>query len=64
MNEWQNRTLKKFYTEAEFKQFKQAWSGYPEAVDVWVRSWGHMEQLFNYGSAVRKVMLPEDYIII
>ena len=42
--------------EAEFQRFKQAWSQYPGAVDVWVRNWTHVEQLFNYGSAVRKVM--------
>lgn len=55
--------LKKVYgasslkaAEAEFERFKQAWSSYPGAVDVWVRNWKHVEQLFNYGSAVRKVM--------
>lgn len=55
--------LKKLYrapsikaSEAEFEKFKQAWSSYPGAVDVWVRNWIHVEQLFNYGSAVRKVM--------
>ena len=42
--------------EAEFERFKQAWSQYPGAVDVWTRNWSHVEQLFNYGSAVRKVM--------
>lgn len=42
--------------EAEFERFKQAWSGYPGAVDVWARNWLYVEQLFNYGSAVRKVM--------
>lgn len=31
-------------------------SRYPGAVDVWVRNWSHVEQLFNYGSVVRKVM--------
>jgi len=41
---------------AEFEKFKQTWSQYPGAVDVWVRNFGHVEQLFNYGSAVRKVM--------
>ena len=30
---------------------------YPGAVDVWTRNWKHVEQLFNYGSAARKVML-------
>lgn len=41
---------------AEFEKFKQAWSAYPGAVDVWVRNFKHVEQLFNYGSAVRKIM--------
>lgn len=55
--------LKKVYgapslkaAEAEFEKFKQSWSSYPGAVDVWVRNWSHVEQIFNYGSAVRKVM--------
>ena len=42
--------------EAEFERFRQAWSQYPGAVDVWNRNWTHVEQLYNYGSAVRKVM--------
>lgn len=42
--------------EAEFERFKTAFGQYPGAVDVWVRNWPHVEQLFNYGSAVRKVM--------
>jgi len=61
--------LKKVYgavslkaAEAEFERFKQAWSGYPGAVDVWVRNWAHVEQLFNYGSAVRKVMYTTNAI--
>ena len=48
--------------EAEFERFKQAWSQYPGAVDVWVRNWMHIEQLFNYGSAVRKVMYTTNSI--
>lgn len=61
--------LKKVYgaaslksAEAEFERFKQAWSRYPGAVDVWVRNWPHVEQLFNYGSAVRKVMYTTNAI--
>ena len=42
--------------EAEFERFRLAWSQYPGAIDVWARNWLHVEQLFNYGSAVRKVM--------
>ena len=55
--------LKKVYgaaslkaAEAEFARFKQAWSQYPGAVDVWVRNWQHVAQLFDYGSAVRKIL--------
>lgn len=55
--------LKKVYgaaslkaAEIEFEKFKTAWANYPGAVDVWVRNWKHVEQLFNYGSAVRRVM--------
>ena len=61
--------LKKVYgapglkaAEAEFERFKQAWSAYPGAVDVWVRNWQHVAQLFNYGSAVRKVMYTTNAI--
>jgi len=61
--------LKKVYgaaslkaAEAEFERFKQDWSQYPGAVDVWVRNWSHVEQLFNYGSAVRKVMYTTNAI--
>lgn len=39
-----------------FEQFCQEWSQYPGAVDVWKRNFSHVEQLFDYGSAVRKVM--------
>lgn len=48
--------------EAEFERFKQAWSSYPGALDVWIRNWAHVEQLFNYGSAVRKVMYTTNAI--
>ena len=61
--------LKKVYgasslkaAEAEFERFKQVWGQYPGAVDVWVRNWQHVEQLFNYGSAVRKVMYTTNAI--
>lgn len=61
--------LKKIYgapslkaAEAEFERFKTAWSAYPGAVDVWERNWRHIEQLFSYGSAVRKVMYTTNAI--
>ena len=61
--------LKKVYgapslkaAEAELERFKQAWAKYPGAVDVWVRNWQHVAQLYNYGSAVRKVMYTTNAI--
>lgn len=41
---------------AEFEKFKTTWSAYPGAVDVWVRNFAHVEQLYDYGSEVRRVM--------
>ena len=49
-------------SEAEFERFKQAWSSYPGAVDVWIRNWQYVVQMFNYGSAVRKVMYTTNAI--
>lgn len=61
--------LKKVYgaaslkaSQAEFERFRQVWSKYPGAVDVWVRNWQHVEQLFNYGSAVRKILFTTNSI--
>ena len=48
--------------QAEFERFRQAWSQYPGAVEVWVRNWDYVEQPFNYGSAVRKVMYTTNAI--
>lgn len=45
-----------------FDQFKQDWQGYPGAVAVWENNFQHVEQLFNYGSAVRKVMYTTNAI--
>lgn len=57
------QSLKKVYgapglaaARKAFEQFCQEWSQYPGAVDVWKRNFNHVEQLFDYGSAVRKVM--------
>ncbi len=61
--------LKKVYgapslkaAEVEFEKFKQTWNEYPGAIDIWTRNWKHVEQLFNYGSAVRKVMYTTNAI--
>lgn len=48
--------------EAEFERFKQAWSQYPGEIDVWISNWSNVEQLFNYDSAVRKVMYTTNAI--
>lgn len=39
-----------------FESFKQQWSMYPGAVNVWKSNFQHVEQLFDYGSAIRRVM--------
>ncbi|BBE30502.1 hypothetical protein OSSY52_06430 [Tepiditoga spiralis] len=56
-------SIKKFYTapnlktaQSEFELFKVAWSQYPGAVSVWKRKFHFVEQLFYFGSAVRKIM--------
>lgn len=61
--------LKKIYgapslkaAEAEFEKFKNRWSQYTGAIEVWSRNWKHVEQLFNYGSAVRKIMYTTNSI--
>ena len=38
----------------EFEKFKTDWQAYPGAVSVWENNFSHVEQLYNYGSAVRK----------
>ncbi|GJM57469.1 hypothetical protein EROP_11620 [Erysipelotrichaceae bacterium OPF54] len=55
--------LKKVYgalnlnaARAAFEDLEEKWSMYPGAVRVWKNNFGHVEQLFNYGSAVRKIM--------
>lgn len=48
--------------ESEFEKFKQAWSQHPGVLDVWIRSWEHVVQLFTYGSAIRKVMYTTNAI--
>ena len=57
------QSLKKFYGAPSltacrnaFEQFCREWSRYPGAVGVWKRNFNHVEQLFDYGSAVRKIM--------
>lgn len=46
----------------EFEKFKNTWSKYPGAVDVWARNFKHVEQLFDYPSDIRKVMYTTNAI--
>ena len=62
-------SLKKVYSapnlnaaNVAFENFKKEWSKYPGAVDVWVRNYSHVEQLFDYSSAVRKMMYTTNAI--
>ena len=41
---------------AAFNSFQNRWSHYSGAVDVCKRNFSHVEQLFDYGSAIRKIM--------
>ena len=57
------RDMKKFYgasslnaAHAAFGSFQNRWSHCSGAVDVWKRNFAHVEQLFDYGSAIRKIM--------
>ena len=61
--------LKKIYgalnrktAQAEFERFCETWSKYPGAVRVWKDNFRHVEQLFNYGSEVRRVMYTTNAI--
>lgn len=62
--------LKKVYgatnlkaAQHEFNKFKEEWScKYPGAVDVWVRNFIHVEQLFDYPSDIRKIMYTTNAI--
>ena len=47
---------------AAFDTFCENWKQYPVAVDVWKRNFQHVEQLYDYGSAVRKVMYTTNAI--
>lgn len=69
--EYKNFTsaLKKFYGAPSlkacllaFEQFKQQWAEYPGAVAIWERNFKYVEQLFQYGSAIRKVMYTTNAI--
>ena len=61
--------LKKMYgapsltaAKKAFETFQDNWKQYPGAVDVWKRNFSHVEQLFDYGSAVRAMMYTTNVI--
>lgn len=58
-----SRDMKQFYgapslkaCQSTFDAFQKRWSHYSGAVEVWKRNFSHVEQLYDYGSAVRKMM--------
>lgn len=61
--------LKKVYgavnlttARAEFEKLCYTWKQYPGAVRVWERNFQHVEQLFEYGSEVRRIMYTTNAI--
>lgn len=61
--------LKKIYgavnieqARERFEQLKEDWSAYPGAIAVWENNFRHVEQLYSYGSSVRKIMYTTNAI--
>ena len=46
----------------EFEKFKERWAEYPGAVKVWESNWHHVEQLYNYTNAIRRMMYTTNTI--
>ncbi len=46
----------------ELEKFKERWKGHPGAVRVWVDNWEHVERLYNYPDAIRKIMYTTNTI--
>lgn len=45
-----------------FDTFCRSWEQYPGAIDVWKRHFKNVEQLYDYGSSVRKIMYTTNAI--
>lgn len=45
-----------------FDTFCRTWEQYPGGVDVWNRNYQYVEQLYDYGSAIRKIMYTTNAI--
>ena len=63
------QSLKKIYgavivhaAYAAFEVFCKEWEKYPGAVEVWKRNYAHIEQLYDYGQAVRRIMYTTNAI--
>ena len=63
------QSLKRIYgatniktAKTAFETFQKEWAQYPGAIDVWKQNFIHVEQLFNYGSDVRKIMYTTNAI--
>lgn len=63
------QSLKKIYgavnlkaANAAFEVFCKEWEKYPGAVEVWKRNYTHIEQLYDYGQAVRRIMYTTNAI--
>ena len=61
--------LKKVYGEpnlkaaaAAFESFCRTWEQYPGAIEVWKRNFKFVEQLYDYGSDVRRIMYTTNAI--
>ena len=63
------QSLKKVYSapnlkaaKTAFESFCNEWKQYSGAIGVWERNFVHVEQLYNYGSAIRKIMYTTNAI--
>ena len=46
----------------EFEKFNERWVEYPGAIRVWDSNWKHVEQLYNYTDAIRRIMYTTNTI--
>ena len=46
----------------ELEKFRERWQEYPGAIKVWESNWNHVEQLYNYTNAIRKIMYTTNTI--
>jgi transposase-like protein len=48
--------------KAAYEGFRAKWAAYPSAVKVWDENFGHVEQLFDYPSEIRKIIYTTNAI--